>query len=653
MKKLNVPGTDKGLSKRVLAMTLAIMLSAGLASCYRTREQESPPLINEGNAPSAAQSAGQSAGQNESADDNPGASGGNGGAGGAGAAGEAGLYITTEPPEIYVKQDWEIAAETEARGRERSTVSIDLSDTTYTITDRMFGVGYDGWGDIINQSALTYLKEAGVRDVRVVTQFSLICGDVPGEYNMEYMKPYGQDQGLGYISRLKKIIEEGWQPIVAFSQGNICMPVFFHGELNDSANGGGKGWWHYDSDGTRRDGNGDQLLAMQGIARDIAANLKEAGLGGLYYETIYEADGIEHNLPDIHYYTAKGIREGDPDAKIIGPATWPGYSVEEKFLHPYFKKYQAQGAELLDYVSVHWYAGNSFWWREEMQTGLMTMATPQLLKIAMETAPMYARTVRSARAVLDQYLNDPEINPSGKKIGVAYTEYDVNPYSPFLANAPNTNYPDYSAESDPYVNTNFFGGVWLASVMTDTFTNSPIDIMMKFLTRHYYGIINNIGGSTDDFYRQPVWYAIKLLRDGAGMREGAVMVGASVAGPMDDAVADLPDFKENSPWIQAAAVKNGRQTSIIIINRSASALPVDLDIAGAGDVKMIRYVYCEGTNARFIGGSMGPGYSEGDFEGLDDPEKYTCLRAINYVGLTGGKLRGYAAPGYSFTVFTF
>ena len=561
--------------------------------------------------------------------------------------------IVTTPPAKYVKQAWETAAETQAKSQPVSTVGINLTGPANTVTDRMFGAGYDGWNDIINPDAVQYLNDIGMKDIRVAVNLNLICKNKVGEYDMEYMSPQGHDCGLGFITRLKKMVKEGWRPIPVFSQGNISLPSFFHGDL-----GGVNGWWYYDRNGAYHyPNNGNQVDDMQTIARDIASRLKSAGLGGLTWETIYEADGVEHNLPDTHYYTAKGLRQGDSSIKIIGPATWPTYSVEERFIKPYFTKYGAEGVNLLDYVSMHWYASNSFWMRSDLwdhTKDFISMTDTELLKLTMEATPYYAQAVRRARALLDVYQNNKTINPSGKKIGIAFTEYDANAYSPYLKNYNNINYPNYYAKSDTYINTNYFGGVWLASVMTDVLANSPVDIMMKFMARNYYGLIDNIDGY--NYYRLPVWYAIKLLRDGAGMKPGAKIVSATVTGPTDSGAAPnhIAGVEQNSPWIQAVAVKNGSQTSVIIINRSNTALPVNLTVLGAANRKMTRYVYCKNTNAMFIGGVTGGPHGDGYFEGYNSTEKYTCIRAINYVTLSAsGKLNNYAAPAFSFTVFTF
>ena len=565
--------------------------------------------------------------------------------------------IVTTPPAKYVKQAWETAAETQAKGKAASNATMDLSKTTYTITDQMFTAGYGGWGDIIQPDSLKYLKDIGVKDLRVDVDLLNICGSKLGEYNMEYKMPDGRDHGLGFVTRLKKMRAEGFTIIPVLSQGNVSLPSFFHGDLHDDDKVNPKmvGWWHYDRNGTNHyPNNGNQLDDMQTIAKEIATRMKSAGFGGLTWETMYEADGIQHNLVDTHHYAAKGLKQGDASIKIIGPATWPGYSVIDKFIKPYFAKYGQEALNHLDFVSMHWYAGNDFHSVPGM-TGnqVMNMSKPDLLRRAMQVAPSYSQKVRETRAAIDSELGKLG---STKKIGIVFSEFDVNPQSITGIYVDNINFPNYYAASDCYVNANYYGGVWLASVMTDTFTNSPISMMMKFQTRHIWGYVDNETG-TDNSYRMPVWYAVKLLRDGAGMKPGAKMVSSTVTGPMDGAASayankELYTEKKDTPWIQVTGVKNGSKTSIIVINRNSTALPVNLTVTGAGNKKMTRYVFSKDTTAPFIGaifGMIGHGY----FEGLDSTEKYTCIQAINYVDLASGKLNNYAAPGYSFTVFTF
>ena len=61
------------------------------------------------------------------------------------------------------------------------------------------------------------------------------------------------------------------------------------------------------------------------------------------WETIYEI-GHTMPMPRIHFAAARGIRSSDPSARLIGPATWPGWTVEERFVKPYLTTY---GPDLL------------------------------------------------------------------------------------------------------------------------------------------------------------------------------------------------------------------------------------------------------------------------------------------------------------------
>ena len=194
------------------------------------------------------------------------------------------------------------------------------------------------------------------------------------------------------------------------------------------------------------------------------------------WETIYEI-GHTMPMPHIHFAAARGIRSSDPSARLIGPATWPGWTVEERFVKPYLTTY---GPDLLDFVSVHWYADNEhgLWaapgWKE--RKGPVTMSDSLYLDYLMETAPKYAPWCRSLRALLD----DPKLNPQGKRIGVAYSEFDALAASPYMANPPNSDWPVYRADADCYLNTNYFGGVWCASVLCNLAASGCIDMALKF-----------------------------------------------------------------------------------------------------------------------------------------------------------------------------
>ncbi|MBI3920197.1 MAG: hypothetical protein HY318_02170, partial [Armatimonadetes bacterium] len=369
------------------------------------------------------------------------------------------------------------------------------------------------------------------------------------------------------------------------------------------------------------EGRSNQYAEMSQVTRGIAAGLSERGLKGLIWETIYE---IGHTMPmaDIHYSAARGIREADPKAKLMGPATWPGWTVEERFVKPFLSKY---GPELLDFVTMHSYADNEhgLWnasgWKE--RKGPITMADGLFLTYLMETTPKYVEWCRS----LKKLLNDPKLNPRGKPIGIVFTEFDALAESAYGRNPENVDWPNYREEADCYLNTNHFGGVWCASVLCHLAASGCLDIACKFNTRQFYGLIDNApdGG----FYRQPVWFAWKLLQDVAGMKPGARLVYAEARGPRDKAKEHVGGA--DTPWVEAFAVRSKGSLRLILINRSLEAQEAAVQITtlrtGNRSSSFIRYVFAQDRVARFIGRKAGT-KGEGSFEGAQpDDLSNGCL----------------------------
>lgn len=479
-----------------------------------------------------------------------------------------------------------------AFGADSARIEVDLSQKISTVPD-LYNVGYNGWGDIIYPSAVKHLNDVDVKYCRVIAQLSQLCGDKPGEYNWEYTTP--QDIGVGFVSRVKKIIQNGWTPVIAFSlhEGERDLPKWFNGENNDKTS---KAWFRYNTDGTMNtDGRGNQCEAISKIAYDTVKKFSDEGLKGLFWETIYEM-GADMPIDDIHYYVAKGIREADPTAKIVGPATWPGWTVEERFVKPFFAKYDA---DLIDYVSLHWYGSNEHELWDlgfDVSNDVITMKDTKYLDYLLGMTPKYAAWVSSLRALLD----DPKLNPKGKKIGIMYTEYDAVAQSPYGRNPENPDWPKYNPATDCYVNTNYFGGVWCASVLCNLAANGNGDAAFKFNTRNFYGLIEN--GEGKNFYRQPIWFAWKLLQEKGGLKSGASLVKTK---------ADNP-----SALVESYAVKAGNGTNIILINKSWDQVSRDVMITGLrnGSYKVTRYVFDRTRTANFIGRKPGTS-EEGRFEG--------------------------------------
>lgn len=515
-------------------------------------------------------------------------------------------------------------------------VSVDSSRAAATVPDGLYGVGYDGWGDITSPQAVEHLKAVGVRYCRIDANLGELCGSAAGELNLDYTTP--RDGGLGFSSRVQRIVQNGWVPIVALST-SFALPRWFHGDATDAA---GKPWTAYNLDGSpARESLSDQYAALERVTRELTEGLARRGLRGLHWETIYE---IGHTMPmaQIHYYAARGIREADAGAKLMGPATWPGWTVSERFYRPFAREY---GVDLLDFVTVHWYASNEHGlWDLGYKPGedIITMADRAYLECLMETAPRLAQWCRELRVL----LCDRELNPTGKRIGIVYTEYDANAQSPYGRNPENPDWPRYRADADCYVNTNWFGGVWCASVLCNLAACEALDISCKFNTRQYYGLIDNApdGG----FFRQPVWFAWKLLQDVAGLVPGASLLTTEVSGPTDQAEQHLK--RQSTPWVEAYAVKAADGLRLVLINRSLDPQGVQLSLAAAqAGPRLRRYLYSEERLARFIGPAPGS-KTEGAFQGApDDSANLQVLSPLDELVLSDGRA-GLTCPPVSITI---
>lgn len=541
---------------------------------------------------------------------------------------------------------WGAGAASAAGSTALTVVRVDASRVVATVPAGLYGAGYDGWGDITNPESVAHLQGIGLTYCRIAVNLQEVCGERLGDWQWEATS--ARDMGLGFVSRVKRIRELGWTPILALTTTH-ALPRWFKGDATDAHE---NPWYRRNLDGSEAaEGQSDQWAELTRVMRGLAAGLAERGLTGLIWESAYESG---HTLPmaETHYAVGRGIREADPTAKLMGPATWPGWTVEERFVKPYLSKY---GPDLLDYASVHWYADNEhgLWeapgWKARRRP--VTMADSLFLQYLMETTPKYGRWCQSLRKLLD----DPQLNPQGKRIGIAYTEFDALAESPFGRNPENPDWPAYRADADCYLNTNHFGGVWCASTLCHLAASGCADIVCKFNTRQFYGLVDNApdGG----YLRQPVWFAWKLLRDVAGMKPGAELLAASCSGPCDSAAAHVGG--EDTPWVEAFAVRAGGRITIVLINRSLESQRAEIEVAGSPAWARARsgprYVFDEHRVARFIGRKPGT-TGEGAFEGLpgDAPSEW-CLQPLTgqdgWAKEASGRL-SVRCPAVSMTVLT-
>lgn len=479
-----------------------------------------------------------------------------------------------------------------------ATISVEADQPLGPIGN-LYNVGYNGWGDITYPGAIQSFNDLGVKFCRIQVNLKQICGDKPGDYRWDYVDH--EDEGMTLVERVRQIIANGWTPLLAFSfhSSESKMPAWFKGMINDDKK---DSWAHYNLDGTKvAKGYGNQLAAATTIAKHVAAYLASQGLKGLWWETIYEMDGRDP-LVEIHHAVAEGVREADPSAKIVGPATWPGWSVEDAFVKPYLRKY---GPDLLDAVSMHWYAScdHGFWkLRPGLMEGktIMTMADRDLMTYLMNETPGYGTHVSS----LALLLKDKKLNPHGKKIGIMYSEADVNATSYFHRNPENPNWPAYSAAADCWQNCNYFGGVWWASMLCHVAATGTGADVFKFNTRDFYGLIEVV--PPDRAYRYPVWFAMKLLRDAGGLSAGRQMLQAAAAG---------------APMVEAFATGDRQGLSLIVINKSFSPQAADISVSGlSGDYwEATSYLFDQSRVASFQGKKPAD-KGGGTFQGYPDDD---------------------------------
>lgn len=527
------------------------------------------------------------------------------------------------------------AASSAVAGAPPARVTVDVTKSIGTI-GRLYGVGYNGWGDVTNAGMVRAFKDLDVHYCRMDVNLRELCGDKIGDYRWDYALPC--DLGTGFTDRVRRIIANGWTPLPAFSYHGAwnALPRWFHGEPNDA---NGRGWVHYNLDGSSAPhGFGDQVAAATRIARDVVAHLAAAGMKGLTWETLYEMNP-DMPLVEIHHAVASGVRQADPTARIVGPATWPGWSVEERFVKPYLAKH---GADLLDTVSVHWYGSNDhdFWKLHagEKEGWVLSMAHGAYLDFLMDRTRLFGDWTRSLAAL----LRDPKLNPSGKRIGILYSEIDVNATSYHLKNPENPDWPKYRADTDCWHNANYWGGVWWASTLCRIAAAGSGADAMKYNTRNYYGLADM--APKDRAYRYPVWFAMKLLRDQGGLTAGRRMLAVSAApGP--------------SPMVEAYATGGQNDTRVILINKSTQAWHSDAVVKGLkpGAWGVSRYLFDRTRVAQFRGRKPGdPG--DGTFEGYpdDDGRSARCLRPISKgaarADKSGLRLGAFALPPTSFVV---
>jgi hypothetical protein len=525
-----------------------------------------------------------------------------------------------------------------AYSQDRTAVAVEAAQPLGPV-GHLYNVGYNGWGDITNAGMVAAFQELGIQYCRMDLNLRELCGERPGDYRWDYATP--ADVGIGFTDRVRKILTHGWTPLLAFSYHASVptLPKWFHGENHD---GNQKAWTRYNVDGSlATEGLGDQLGQATRIAQDTAAHLANLGLRGLAWETMWE---MGHDMPlvEIHHAVAQGVREADPTARIVGPATWPGWTVEERFVKPYLAQY---GPDLLDAVSMHWYAAldHDLWklWAGEADDWILTMAHEKYLAFMMSKTGSYGDWTRSLHAL----LQDPGLNPTGKKIGIIFTEIDVNQTSYYLRNPVNPDWPRYRADTDCWLNTNYYGGVWWASVLCHLASAGCAADAAKFNTRNYYGIQEL--APPDKAYRYPVWFAFQLLREQGGLQAGRPMVAAAATGG-------------GAPLVEAFATGGPDDLRVIVINKSFSRQAADIHISGLapGDWKATRYRFDQSRVAQNLGRKPGE-QADGVFEGApeDDSKSAQCLEPLGtlecHEAQGAQRIADLECPPISFTVLRF
>lgn len=538
--------------------------------------------------------------------------------------------------------DWEKQAYHQAHSQPTTTATIDFNNPSIYSNDNksLYNAGYDGWKDITDSKSIAYLKNSGMEKLRIALMLSAVTKGDPNNIDIYYSEP--RDVGKTFVDQIKITRQNGWTPLIAPSN-NHALPTYFHGDLSN--------WYRFNHDGSQTDGISDQMRDYAKICGNTARELKKLGITGLAWETFFECEGHGY-VVDLHYLTAKAIKEADPTAIIIGPATFPGWSVEEGFLKNYLSKY---GAEYLDGVSIHLYGSNDAWAKTDLwdyNTDIITMKRTDLLNIIMESSNRIPETSKKVRDILD----NPIYNPNKKKIDILFTEFDANAYSPYQRVPINNNYPNYSIDSDCYINTNYFGGVFTANCLLQAAVYSPVNDMFRFTTRAYYGLLDHDYTNDGQYYRTPVYFSFMMLQKRAYLTPGATTYAASnVSGPTDNTLKNIGEVSKNYPYITFAGVKNGSKQSVVILNRSSNPLNVKLTLKNSqlSKTSATRYLFSKHTTAQYIGRGAGMDF-DGYFESPDnDLEKNTCLTPYDTVTLTkNGQDYVYSGvlDGYSYII---
>jgi hypothetical protein len=522
-------------------------------------------------------------------------------------------------------------------------VEINTTQEIALVPD-LYCVDDSGWGEIVLQSTVAQLSDAGVSRTRLLIDLHQLCGNSFGDWHWDFPSQPGVT--VGFLDTVKQVRAQGWSPFITVMlheglSAATTLPSWFHGEANDNNQ---LGWFRFNLDGTP--GNG-QLGEMTTIMQAVAQHLVDNGISRLLWETIGEM-GHTMALVDIHYYVGRGIKNGDPTALLMGPATWHGWTAEEKFVKPYLAKY---GPELLDVVSMHWYTSLD----QGLQAlgyapsaSMITMANQDWLRYLLDHTTEFADATTSLRALLDT-------SSPGKRIGIAYTEFNAGFDSCYGRNPPNPDYPAYRAASDCYINSNYFGAVWDASSLANTAARGHADLMCRFYTLSYYGLLDAVPGS--GFYRTPAWFGRRLLYSVAEMQPGRTMAQATAtaiapASSTVEAFAVLPAGTSEPP-------QDPRGVRAVIINTSSADEVVELKVSGLGvcsSWRVRRYLLDETRVAPFIGPAPGSG-KEGSFEGgMDDSLSAQSLEPIDDVIAENDgdlvRIRGVRSPKVSLGVVT-